>query len=1037
MRLRQAADRDPMMKSFNLSEWAVKTQTFVLFLIILALVAGGMAFHGLGRSEDPQFNVPVMSVMMAWPGATSEQVQNQVLNRVENKLREVDHVKAIQSFSRQNYGGLLLEMKGGMSDAELKDAWYQARKKISDIRSEFPPGVSDPIYNDEYSDIYTVLYALQGKGLSYAELLNYANDIKRGLQAVPNTKKIDIFGQQKQQIFVEFSSRKLASLQLSPSTIINALSQQDPVASAGIFETKSDRVFVRIGNSLKNAKDVGQTPIRVGTTVVHLRDIATIRSGYQDPKDYEIRFNAKRTLVIGLTMQQGSNVLNFSKDLDAEMIELRKALPVGLNITKIADQPKVVESSIGEFETSFLEALVIVLIISFIALGFRSGLVVATSIPLVLAIVAVIMKMNGWDLDRVTLGALIISLGLLVDDAIIAVEMMQVKMEAGWDRIRSASFAYSSTAFPMLTGTLITVAGFMPVGLAKSDAGTYASGIFWILSTALIVSWLVAVVFTPYLGFKLLPDRHANQGKHQYDPYDRPIFHHFKRVIAIAIHRKWIVIGITLGLFVAALLGMTVVQQQFFPVASRLELHVTLTLRPGSSFAATEADVKRLEKMLKNNSDIQFYTSYIGKSSPQYYLSAVPELPNASYAQLVILTKDLDARERVRTKLLKLFSDGRHFPDAFGQVKRLEFGPPVKYAISFRVKGPDTNKLRDIAYQVQAVMRKERLVKDTLLEWNEKSRNINIHVNQEKAAMLGISKKDLADTIQVMLGGISPTTIPKGEDQVEVVVRADRHERQSIASLGQVVLFTRTGGAVPLSQIATITPGYEDPVLWRYDRKSYIGVSADVADGVQAPDASAKIDKQLANIRSKLPVGYEIEMAGAVAESDAANMAIVAVVPIMIMIILLLLMAQLHSFSKAIMVFLTAPLGLIGVVPALLIFGSPFGFVALIGVIALAGMVMRNSVILVDQISQDEREGSYQYEAIIEATTRRARPVILTAAAAMLGMYPLTKSLFWGPMAIAIMGGLFVGTLLTLVFVPALYAAWFKVEVHENDHYMR
>lgn len=1026
-----------MMKSFNLSEWAVKTQTFVLFLIILSMVAGGIAFHGLGRSEDPQFNVPVMSVMMTWPGATSEQVQNQVINRLENKLREVDQVKAIQSFSRQNYGGLLLEMKGGMSDAELKDAWYQARKKIGDIRSEFPPGVSDPIYNDEYSDIYTVLYAVQGNGLSYAKLLNYANDIKRGLQAVPNTKKIDIFGQQKEQIFVEFSSRKLASLNLSPSTIINALSQQDPVASAGIFETKSDRVYVRIGNSLKNAKDVGQTPIRVGNTIVHLRDIATIRTGYQDPKDYEIRFNAKRTLVIGLTMQQGSNVLNFSKDLDAKMAELNKSLPVGLNITKIADQPKVVESSIGEFEKSFLEALVIVLVISFIALGFRAGLVVATSIPLVLAIVAVIMKMNGWGLDRVTLGALIISLGLLVDDAIIAVEMMQIKMEAGWDRIKAASFAYTSTAFPMLTGTLITMAGFMPVGLAKSDAGTYASGIFWILGAALIVSWLVAVVFTPYLGVKLLPDRYANQGKLEHDPYDRPIFRNFKRIIAIAIHRKWIVIGITIGLFVVSLLGMTVVQQQFFPVASRLELHVTLTLRPGSSFAATETDVKRLEKMLKNNQDIQFYTSYIGKSSPQYYLSAVPELPNASYAQMVILTKDLDARERVRSKLLKLFSDGRHFPDAFGQVKRLEFGPPVKYAISFRVKGPDTNKLRDIAYQVQAVMRKEPLVKDTLLEWNEKSRNININVNQEKAAMLGISKKDLADTIQVMLGGLSPTTIPKGEEQVEVVVRANRNERQSLASLGQVVLFTRNGGAVPLSQIATITPGYEDPVLWRYNRNSFIGVSADVADGVQAPYASAQIDKQLADIRSKLPVGYEIEMAGAVSESNAANMAIVAVVPVMIMIILLLLMAQLHSFSKATMVFLTAPLGLIGVVPALLISGSPFGFVALIGVIALAGMVMRNSVILVDQISQDEREGSYQYEAIIEATTRRARPVILTAAAAMLGMYPLTSSLFWGPMAIAIMGGLFVGTLLTLVFVPALYAAWFKVDVPENVHYLR
>ncbi len=1026
-----------MMKSFNLSEWAVKTQTFVLFLIILAMVAGAMAFHGLGRSEDPQFNVPVMSVMMSWPGASAEQVQNQVINRVENKLREVDHVKAIQSFSRQNYGGILLEMKGGLSDAELKDAWYQARKKIGDIRGEFPPGVSDPIYNDEYSDIYTVLYAVQAKGLSYAQLLNYANDLKRGLQAVPNTKKVDIFGEQKEQIFVEFSSKKLASLGLSPSTIINALTQQDPVTSAGIFETKSDRVFVRIGNSLKSAADVGLTPIRVGNTVVHLRDIAKIRAGYQDPKDYEIRFNAQRTLVIGLTMQQGSNVLSFSKDLDTHMAEMQKALPVGVDITKIADQPKVVASSIGEFERSFVEALVIVLIISFIALGFRSGLVVATSIPLVLAIVAVIMKMNGWDLDRVTLGALIISLGLLVDDAIIAVEMMQVKMEAGWDRLKAASFAYTSTAFPMLTGTLITVAGFMPVGLAKSDAGKYAGGIFWILGTALIVSWLVAVVFTPYLGVKLLPDRHPNQGKLQHDPYDRPIFHRFKRIIAMAIRRKWNVIAFTLGLFVFALLGMTVVQQQFFPVASRLELHVTLTLRPGSSFAATEADVKKLEALIKDSPDIKFYTSYIGKSSPQYYLSAVPELPNASYAQLVILTKDLDARERVRTKLLALFSDGRNFPDAFGQVKRLEFGPPVKYAISFRVKGPDTNKLRDIAYQVQAVMRSNTLVKDTLLEWNEKSRNININVNQEKAAMLGISKKDLADTIQVMLGGLSPTTIPKGEEQVEVVVRADRRERQSLESLGQVVLFTRTGGAVPLSQIATITPGYEDPVLWRYDRNNYVGVSADVADGVQAPYASGEIDKQLAAIRSKLPIGYEIEMAGAVAESNTANMAIIAVVPIMVMIILLLLMAQLHSFSKTVMVFLTAPLGLIGVVPALLISGSPFGFVALIGVIALAGMVMRNSVILVDQISQDVRDGSYQYEAIIESTTRRARPVILTAAAAMLGMYPLTKSLFWGPMAIAIMGGLFVGTLLTLVFVPALYAAWFKVEVPENEQYLR
>jgi multidrug efflux pump len=1018
-----------MLKSFNLSEWSVKHQTFVFFLMIISLIGGGMAFNGLGRSEDPQFTVPAMSILMTWPGATAGQIQEQVINRLENKLKELDHVKAIQSFSRQGYGGLILEMQGGQSDEQLREAWYQARKKISDIRSEFPSGVTDPIYNDEYSDIYSVLYAVQSKDMSYSELLTYAEQIKLKLQSVPNAKKVDIFGKQKEGIFVEFSSKKLAGLGLSPSMILSALAAQNNITPAGAFDTNNDKVFVRISNSFKNADDVGNTPIRSGHTVLRLRDVALIRQGYQYPPDYQTRFNAQRALVIGLTMQPGGNVLTFSKNLEKKVAQLHQELPVGLVLTKFADQPKVVEESIWEFEKSFLEALVIVLVISFIALGFRSGLVVATSIPLVLAIVAVVMKANDWSLDRVTLGALIISLGLLVDDAIIAVEMMQVKMEAGWDRIKSASFAYKSTAFPMLTGTLITVAGFMPVGLAKSDAGKYASGIFWVLGTALIVSWIVAVIFTPYLGVKLLPDHYANQGQQEHDPYDTRFFKKFKNVITLAVHHKWIVIAVTVALFVISIIGMEFVQQQFFPSAERPELHVTLTLRPGSSIGATQKDVKHLEKILQGNSDIRYFASYIGKSSPQYYLSAVPELPNASYAQVVIMAKGVEARERVRAKLIALFDDNENFPDAIGQVKRLEFGPPVKYPISFRITGPDENILRSIAYKVQIVMRQNHLVKDTLLEWDQKIRSVNIDINQEKAEMLGVSKKDLADTVQMVLNGIPITYITKGEDQVEVVVRSNKHERQSIEALGQLILFTKNGGAVPLSQLATVKTSYEDPVLWRYDRNSYIGVSADVVDGVQSPYASQQVDQQLDAIRKELPVGYVIEMAGAIAESNRANFAILGVVPLMVIIILTLLMMQLHSFSKTCMVFLTAPLGLIGVVPALLISDAPFGFVALIGVIALAGMVMRNSVILVDQISQDVAEGHDEFTAILDATTRRARPVILTAAAAMLGMFPLAQSMFWGPMAIAIMGGLFVGTALTLVFVPALYAAWFKVKV--------
>lgn len=1014
------------MKRFNLSKWAVTHQSLVLFLIIATLIIGIFSFSRLGRLEDPTFEVPQMTAVVVWPGATAQEVQDQVLNRIERKLQEIDQFDNARSFARQGYGGINLWMKGGSTKEELDAAWYQVRKRIGDIRQELPEGVRGPFFNDEYSDRYSVLYALSAPDLSMAELLNVTEEVKRKMQSVPGAGKVDVLGKQAERVYVEVSTRRLAGLGVPPSAVFEALARQNLVAPAGSSDTTHDRVLVRVDGQLNGVQDISNVSLEVGGKLLRLADIATVSSGYEDPPSFKIRHNGVPVLAIGVKLQKKVRVTDFGKAMEVRLAQIRQELPAGVEIEQYADQPRVVDESIWEFERSFLEALAIVLAVCFLFLGWRTGIVVAASVPLVLGLVAAVMYALGWNLDRISLGALIIALGLLVDDAIIAVEMMVVKLEEGWDRLEAATYAYTSTAFPMLTGTLVTAAGFMPVGFAKSIAGQYAGGIFWVVGLALILSWLVAVIFTPYLGVKLLP-KNLGQGKH-HEVYDRPIYRRLRRIVEWAVQRRLVVLALTVALLGAAGAGMLTVQQQFFPTAARPELLVELRLREGASFAATEREVKVLEGVLAKDPDVEFFTAYTGGGTPIFYLSITPELPNPGFAQVVVKTSGIEQRERVRARLLELFANDEALPDVKARVTRLEFGPPVGFPVQFRVIGPDKAVVRDIAYKVRDAVRQSALVRDTQLDWNEQVRSVKVQVDQDKARQLGLTNADIQGLVQTTLDGAPVTQIRRGEELIDVVVRASPQERRGIGQIGDLQVFTRSGVTVPLSQIARIEPTFEEPVLWRRNRDMVLTVRSDLADGVQGPFATEQIRPSLKPIVDSLPAGYRIEEGGAIEESDKANTALFAVFPAMFAVTLLLLMIQLQSFSRMFMVFMTAPLAIIGVVPALMIFQAPFGFVALLGVIALGGMIMRNSIILVDQIDQNIAHGVAPWTAIVEATVRRARPVVLTAAAAVLAMIPLSSSVFWGPMAISIMGGLVVATALTLVFVPALYAAWFRIQ---------
>lgn len=1021
---------------FNLSHWAVTHPAFISFLMLAFGVAGLQAYLSMGRAEDPSFTIKTGVVTATWPGATSKEIQEQVAEEVEDKLRETPYLDFLQTYCLPDRMQTLVQLKDHTPPKQVADIWYQVRKKLGDIESRMPQGVVGPYVNDEYGDVYSAIYAFHGDDFSYAELKRVAETTRKRLLRVADVEKVDLVGDQDERIYIEFSHQKLATLGVSPQAIFDSIQKQNALVRSGSIDTSNDRIHVRVARDFDGVSQIQEVPVLGNGRVFRLKDIAEVKRGYEDPSLFKLRFNSKPAVAVGVVMTKGGNVLTLGKQLESAMEEITAQMPVGMHMGNIAFQPHVVEESVGEFIQSFVEALVIVLIVSFLSLGLRTGIVVALSVPLVLAISLMIMNAIGMNLDRISLGALILALGLLVDDAIIAVEMMAVKMEEGWNRVDAAGFAWRSTAFPMLSGTLITMAGFLPVGFARSAAGEYAGGIFWVVGITLIVSWFVAVIFTPHLGVQLLPDFKKGKDHGEHVPFQTPFHRALRWLIRGCVKRPYAVVSITVAMFIAALFGFTRLQQQFFPLSSRTELMVDVRLHEGSSIQATEAMIQSVEQRIsplltadgENEPLIQHFTSYVGAGSARFFLALNPDLPNPSFGKIVIQTTSVYAREELRTRLKKLFEQDGQFADASVRVLRLEFGPPTGYPVQFRVIGPDPSTVRRLAKDVRQVMRSDPAVIDVNLEWDEPAKSVQVDIDQDRARLMGLTPQEVELGLETLLSGTTVSQFRDGTETIPVVARAIKSERASIETLGNLTLFTPTGKVVPIEQVGKIRPTFEEPIVWRRNQERMLTVRCDVADGFQAPDVTNRIEKELSELKSSLPPGYRIEAGGAAEESVKANKALFAMFPPMILIMLTLLMSQVHSFKKMILIFGIAPLGLIGAVASLHFFNAPFGFVALLGVIALAGMDMRNSVILVDQIEQDIAGGLNEWDAVIESSVRRARPVILTAATAILAMIPLTRSVFWGPMAMAIMGGLSIATFLTLVNLPALYVLFFRIK---------
>ena len=1020
------------MKRFNLSEWAVHHPALVLFLILAMGVGGFLSFQSLGRAEDPNFTIKNVIVTAVWPGATATEMQDQVSDRIEKKLQELPWFDKVVTYTKPGFTAMNVGFRDNTPPEEVPQLFYQLRKKLDDIRGDLPPDLIGPNVNDEYGDVDSVLYMLSGDGADYAQLKKVGEALRQRLLKVPSVTKVNLYGVQDERIYVEFSHAKLATLGIAPEALFASLQKQNAVLPAGTVESGAQRIALRITGALDGAKAVAETPVEAVGRVFRLGDIATVTRGFEDPSDYLVHQRGKPAIGLGVVMAKGANILAFGDGVAMATASFMQSVPQGIDIEQVADQPKVVDHAIVEFEHSFIEALGIVLIVSFLSLGLRTGIVVALSVPLVLAITFAVMSVLGIDLHRITLGALIIALGLLVDDAIIAVEMMVVKIEQGWDRGRAASFAWTSTAFPMLTGTLVTAAGFLPIGFADSAVGEYAGGIFWVVSIALVASWFVAVIFTPYLGVKLLPAslaRHAHSDPHEI--YETRIYRGLRRVVQFCVDRRGLAVLATIAIFAVSALAFGRVQQQFFPLSERPELFFQMRLPEGTAIGVTTQTALQAEKLLGDDPDILTHTTYIGQGSPRFWLGLNPQLPNEAFAEIVIVSKDVDARERIKARIERAVAEGA-LAEARVRVDRFNFGPPVGFPVQFRVVGPDAKKVREIAYEVRDVMRANKNVVDPHLEWNEMTPSVRLVVDQERARALELDPQAVSQTLQTLLSGAPITTVRDSTERVEVVARATERERLDLSRIGDLTIVARNGLAVPLAQVGRIEFVHEEPILWRRNRDMSITVRSDVVDGVQPPDVTNQIWPTLAGIRDALEPGYRLEIGGAVEESEKGNASIFALFPLMIGVMLTLLMIQLQSFSRLILVFLTAPLGLIGASLALNVTNKPFGFVALLGLIALAGMIMRNAVILVDQIETDVSHGSTRREAIVEATVRRARPVVLTALAAILAMIPLSSSAFWGPMAITIMGGLFVATFLTLLFLPALYALWFRKRLDER-----
>ncbi|WP_409317645.1 efflux RND transporter permease subunit [Pseudomonas sp. KCJK9016] len=1015
---------------FNLSEWALRNRQIVLFLMLLLAIVGALSYTKLGQSEDPPFTFKAMVIQTRWPGATAQEVSRQVTERIEKKLMETGEYERIVSFSRPGESQVTFIARDSMHSVEIPDLWYQVRKKVGDIRQTLPPGIQGPFFNDEFGTTFGNIYALTGDGFDYAVLKDYADRIQIQLQRVKDVGKVDLLGLQDEKIWVELSNVKLATLGLPLASVQQALEEQNAVSTAGFFETGSERLQLRVSGNFQTVDEIRNFPIRVGDRTFRISDVADVRRGFNDPPAPRMRFMGEDAIGLAVAMKDGGDILVLGKALESEFSRLQKNLPAGMQLRKVSDQPAAVKTGVGEFVQVLVEALAIVLLVSFFSLGVRTGMVVALTIPLVLAMTFACMYYLGIGLHKISLGALVLALGLLVDDAIIAVEMMAIKMEQGFDRIKAASYAWTSTAFPMLTGTLITAAGFLPIATAQSGTGEYTRSIFQVVTIALLASWVAAVMFVPYLGEKLLPDlakihaaKHGGDG--QPDPYGTPFYQRVRRLVEWCVRRRKTVIVLTVGLFVASVMLFKFVPQQFFPASNRLELMVDLKLAEGASLANTTAEVKRLEAMLKDRAGIDNYVAYVGTGSPRFYLPLDQQLPAASFAQFVVLAKTIEEREALRTWLIDTLNE--QFPALRSRVTRLENGPPVGYPVQFRVTGEHIEEVRALARKVAAKVRENPHVVNVHLDWEEPSKVVYLNIDQDRARALGVSTANLAKFLQSSLTGSSVSQYREDNELIEILLRGTVHERTELSLLPSLAVPTDNGRSVALSQIATLEYGFEEGIIWHRNRLPTVTVRADIYGKEQPATLVKQIQPTLDPIRAELPDGYLLDVGGTVEDSERGQKSVNAGVPMFIVVVLTLLMVQLRSFSRTAMVFLTAPLGLIGVTLFLLVFRQPFGFVAMLGTIALSGMIMRNSVILVDQIEQDIAAGLKPWQAIIEATVRRFRPIVLTALAAVLAMIPLSRSVFFGPMAVAIMGGLIVATALTLLFLPALYAAWFRV----------
>lgn len=1010
---------------FNLSALAVRERSVTLFLICLISLAGIVSFFKLGRAEDPAFTIKVMTIVTAWPGATAQEMQDQVAEKIEKRLQELRWYDRSETFTRPGLAFTTLNLLDTTPPSEVQGEFYQARKKISDEAGNLPSGVIGPMVNDEYADVTFALFALKAKGEPQRVLVRDAETLRQRLLHVPGVKKVNIVGEQSERIYVEFSHGRLATLGVSPQEVFAALNSQNALTPAGSVETKGPQVFIRLDGAFDELQKIRDTPVVAQGRTLKLSDIATIKRGYEDPATFMIRNGGEPVLLLGIVMRDGWNGLDLGKALDKEVSAINADLPLGMGLTKVTDQAVNITSAVDEFMVKFFVALLVVMVVCFVSMGWRVGIVVAAAVPLTLATVFVVMAATGKNFDRITLGSLILGLGLLVDDAIIAIEMMVVKMEEGYSRVAASAYAWSHTAAPMLSGTLVTAVGFMPNGFARSTAGEYTSNMFWIVGIALIASWVVAVVFTPYLGVKLLPDLKKVEGGHE-ALYDTPRYNRFRQVLKRAITRKWLVAGAVVGLFVVAVLGMAVVKKQFFPISDRPEVLVEVQMPYGTSITQTSAATAKVEAWLSKQEEAKIVTAYIGQGAPRFYLAMSPELPDPSFAKIVVRTDNQDQREALKQRLRQAIAEGLA-PEARVRVIQLVFGPPSPFPVAYRVTGPDPDKLRQIAADVQHVMDASPMMRTVNTDWGTRTPTLHFTLQQDRLQAVGLTSSAVAQQLQFFLSGVPLTAMREDIRTVQVVARSAGNTRLDPARIADFTLTGANGQRIPLSQVGKVEVRTEEPIMRRRDRMPTITVRGDIAEGLQPPDVSAAISQQLQPIMDKLPAGYRIEQAGSIEESGKAMEAMLPLFPIMLAITLLIIIFQTRSISAMVMVFLTSPLGLIGVVPTLILFRQPFGINALVGLIALSGILMRNTLILIGQIHHNKQEGLDPFNAVVEATVQRARPVILTALAAILAFIPLTHSVFWGTLAYTLIGGTFAGTILTLVFLPAMYSIWFNI----------